>query len=59
MTGSLVAAGLAYPFGFYLFALVAVIGFLAVASIPKPKATTAAALAELEHEREPAPAPVD
>lgn len=59
VTGSLVAAGLAYPFGFYLFALVAVIGFLAVASIPKPKATTAAALAASERESETAPAPVE
>lgn len=46
VTGSLVAVGLAYPFGFYFFAIVALIGFVAVASIPKPKATTAAALHE-------------
>ncbi|WP_052460942.1 MFS transporter [Microbacterium gorillae] len=44
ITGSLVAANLAYPGGFYFFAIVAVIGFVFVAFIPKPAATTAAAL---------------
>lgn len=44
VTGSLVSAGLGYPFGFYFFAIVAVMGFLAVAMIPKPRANTAAAL---------------
>lgn len=37
VTGALVAAGLAYPGGFYLFAGVAILGVLATAIIPKPK----------------------
>ncbi|WAL39121.1 aromatic acid/H+ symport family MFS transporter [Brevibacterium sp. BRM-1] len=49
VTGSLVNAGLGYPFGFYFFALVAVLGFIAVLFIPKPRANTAAVLhAEVE-----------
>jgi len=44
ITGSLVAAGLAYPGGFYFFAVVGVIGFVFVLLIPKPAATTAAQL---------------
>jgi AAHS family benzoate transporter-like MFS transporter len=48
ISGALVSAGLAYPGGFYLFAIVAVVGFVAVALIPKPAATTAAQLTELE-----------
>ncbi|MEH0108734.1 aromatic acid/H+ symport family MFS transporter [Tersicoccus sp. MR15.9] len=39
-TGLLVAAGSAYPGGFYLFAVAAVLGVLAVAMIPKPRTTT-------------------
>ncbi|QQB15608.1 MULTISPECIES: MFS transporter [Brevibacterium] len=34
ITGTLVAAGIAYPWGFYLFAFVAVLGFLAMAIVP-------------------------
>lgn len=49
ISGALVGAGLAYPGGFYFFAIVAVLGFLAVVLIPKPKATTAAKLHELEN----------
>ncbi|MGO2633079.1 MAG: MFS transporter [Galactobacter sp.] len=49
VSGALVGAGLAYPGGFYMFAIVAVLGFLAVTLIPKPKATTAAKLHELEN----------
>lgn len=52
ITGTLVAHGLAYPGGFYMFAIVAVIGLVAVAAIPRPAATTAAEL----HEREVAAA---
>lgn len=48
ISGALVSAGLAYPGGFYFFAVVGVIGFAAVAMIPKPKATTAKELTELE-----------
>ncbi|OMH27724.1 MFS transporter [Tersicoccus phoenicis] len=39
-TGLLVAGGVAYPGGFYLFAIAAVLGVLAVAVIPKPRLTT-------------------
>ena len=35
ITGTLVTAGIAYPWGFYLFALVAVLGFVAMAIVPK------------------------
>jgi sugar phosphate permease len=49
ISGALVGAGLAYPGGFYFFAIVAVIGFVAVALIPKPQATRAADLAKLEN----------
>lgn len=44
VTGWLVSVGLAYPFGFYFFSVVAVIAFVAIAAIPRPAATTAAAL---------------
>ena len=37
VTGSLVTAGIAYPFGFYLFALAAVLAVVAVAVIPRPE----------------------
>lgn len=50
VSGVLVTAGIAYPGGFYMFAIAAVIAFVAVAIIPKPRATTAAALAALEAE---------
>jgi MFS family permease len=36
-TGLLVAWGIAYPFGFYFFAIAAALGVLAVALVPKPK----------------------
>ncbi|WP_105567460.1 MFS transporter [Microbacterium halophytorum] len=48
ISGVLVTAGIAYPAGFYMFAAAAVIAFVAVLSIPKPKASTAAALAAQE-----------
>ncbi|WP_210604743.1 MFS transporter [Brevibacterium oceani] len=35
ITGALVTAGIAYPWGFYLFAVVAVFGFAAMAIVPK------------------------
>ncbi len=35
ITGTLVSAGIAYPWGFYLFAVVAVLGFAAMALVPK------------------------
>ena len=35
ITGALVTAGIAYPWGFYLFAVVAVLGFAAMAIVPK------------------------
>ena len=35
ITGALVTAGIAYPWGFYLFALVAVLGFAAMAIVPR------------------------
>ncbi|MGO2375867.1 MAG: MFS transporter [Brevibacterium aurantiacum] len=35
ITGTLVTAGIAYPWGFYLFAVVAVFGFAAMAIVPK------------------------
>ncbi|MCD1287384.1 MULTISPECIES: aromatic acid/H+ symport family MFS transporter [unclassified Brevibacterium] len=35
ITGTLVTAGIAYPWGFYLFAVVAVLGFAAMAIVPK------------------------
>ena len=35
ITGTLVTAGIAYPWGFYLFAVVAVFGFVAMAVVPK------------------------
>ena len=40
LTGLLVASGHAYPWGFYLFAAAAVLGMLAVATIPKPATGT-------------------
>ncbi|MCC3295945.1 aromatic acid/H+ symport family MFS transporter [Arthrobacter sp. zg-Y411] len=36
LTGALVTAGIAYPFGFYVFALAAALGVVAVAVIPRP-----------------------
>lgn len=41
ITGTLVAAGIAYPWGFYLFAVVAVLGFAAMAIVPKAVAPAA------------------
>ncbi|SIH08149.1 Putative niacin/nicotinamide transporter NaiP [Mycobacteroides abscessus subsp. abscessus] len=41
ITGTLVAAGIAYPWGFYLFAVVAVLGFAAMAIVPKSVAPAA------------------
>ena len=35
LTGALVAAGIAYPWGFYLFAVVAVLGVIAMAVVPR------------------------
>ncbi|RBP62767.1 sugar phosphate permease [Brevibacterium sanguinis] len=35
ITGTLVSAGIAYPWGFYLFAVVAVLGFAAMSIVPK------------------------
>nr|WP_309131859.1 aromatic acid/H+ symport family MFS transporter [Brevibacterium sp.] len=35
ITGTLVTAGIAYPWGFYLFAVVAVLGFAAMSIVPK------------------------
>ncbi|GAA1869955.1 MFS transporter [Brevibacterium marinum] len=35
ITGALVTAGIAYPWGFYLFAFVAVLGFAAMVIVPK------------------------
>ncbi|MBM6591324.1 aromatic acid/H+ symport family MFS transporter [Brevibacterium sp. RIT 803] len=35
ITGTLVTAGIAYPWGFYLFAVVAVLGFAAMVIVPK------------------------
>ncbi|WP_193071643.1 MFS transporter [Brevibacterium sp. FME37] len=35
ITGTLVTAGIAYPWGFYLFAVVAVLGFVAMVIVPK------------------------
>lgn len=37
ITGLLVVAGIAYPFGFYVFATAAVLGVIAVAVIPRPR----------------------
>lgn len=37
LTGLLVTAGVAYPFGFYVFALAAALGVVAVAVIPGPR----------------------
>ncbi|CEA09748.1 4-hydroxybenzoate transporter PcaK [Arthrobacter saudimassiliensis] len=45
-TGSLVTAGIAYPFGFYLFAAAAVLGVVAVAVIPRPSRASAESTAE-------------
>ncbi|WP_101652737.1 MFS transporter [Brevibacterium ihuae] len=39
LTGALVAAGIAYPWGFYLFAAVAVLGVLAMAAVPRAART--------------------
>jgi len=50
ISGVLVTAGIAYPAGFYMFAAAAVIAFVAIALVPKPKATTAKALAAQEAE---------
>ena len=44
----LVTLSLAYPGGFYMFAIAAVIGFLAVLAIPKPRASTSKELHALE-----------
>ncbi|OMH34274.1 aromatic acid/H+ symport family MFS transporter [Tersicoccus sp. Bi-70] len=41
-TGLLVAGGVAYPGGFYLFAVAAILGVAAVAIIPKPRTTAPA-----------------
>jgi MFS family permease len=38
ITGSLLSAGLAYPWGFYLFAVVAVLGAVAVLAVRQPPA---------------------
>lgn len=35
ITGALVIAGIAYPWGFYFFAIVAVLGMLAIAIVPR------------------------
>ena len=35
ITGALVTAGIAYPWGFYLFAVVAMFGFAAMAIVPR------------------------
>lgn len=40
ITGLLVVAGIAYPFGFYVFAAAALLGVAAVAVIPRPRETT-------------------
>jgi MFS family permease len=40
ITGVLLTAGLAYPWGFYLFALVALVGALAVAVVNREPAST-------------------
>ncbi|GAA0036293.1 MFS transporter [Brevibacterium metallidurans] len=45
ITGTLVAAGIAYPWGFYLFAFVAVLGFAAMAIVPKAVSQPSATLA--------------
>ena len=47
-TGVLVTMSIAYPGGFYMFAAAALIGFLAVLSIPKPRASTSKELHALE-----------
>jgi MFS family permease len=36
ITGALVASGIGHPWGFYFFAAVAVLGFLAVLTLPRP-----------------------
>ncbi|GHF01063.1 MFS transporter [Streptomyces fumanus] len=36
ITGALVASGVGHPWGFYFFAAVAVLGFLAVLTLPRP-----------------------
>lgn len=38
VTGSLVTSGLAYPFGFYFFAAVAVLGLVAMLAVPHERA---------------------
>ena len=53
VSGVLVTAELAYPGGFYMFALAAVVAFVAIAIIPRPKARNAAELAAQE-DAEPA-----
>jgi MFS family permease len=35
ITGALVTAGIGHPWGFYFFAAVAVLGFLAVLTLPR------------------------
>ncbi|MCC9177889.1 MFS transporter [Arthrobacter sp. zg-Y750] len=40
ITGLLVVAGIAYPFGFYVFAAAALLGVAAVAVIPRPREST-------------------
>ncbi|SMY12151.1 MFS transporter [Brevibacterium jeotgali] len=47
-TGVLVTMSIAYPGGFYMFAAAALIGFLAVLSIPRPRASTSKELHALE-----------
>ncbi len=47
-TGVLVTLGIAYPGGFYMFAAAALIGFLAVLAVPKPRASTSKELHALE-----------
>ena len=47
-TGVLVTLSLAYPGGFYMFAGAALIGFLAVMAVPRPRASTSKELHALE-----------
>ncbi len=42
ITGVLVSSGLAYPWGFYMFAIAAVFGLAAIATAPRDRAATAA-----------------
>ncbi|MFE0822200.1 MFS transporter, partial [Streptomyces sp. NPDC058847] len=46
ITGALVSSGVGHPWGFYFFAAVAVLGFLAVLTLPRTAAAAGAKAVE-------------